>query len=162
MSVRPSTSSPRICSGDMYATVPTMMPAAVDTWARVGSSMVGPERVGRRELGQPEIEHLHQAVGPDHHVLGLQIAVDDAEGVRGADAGGDLNAEVEHLAQRRRRVLRREPLPERRALDVLHRDEAAAVIGGAQRVDDADVGMAERQTPTAPRARSGRPGARPR
>ena len=42
-----------------------------------------------------------------------------------------------------RRRLRLQQVPQRLPLDVLHRDERLAVGGLAERVDDADVGMAE-------------------
>ena len=97
---------------------------------RVGASQL---RCRRRELRQPEVEHLHEAVGPEHHVLGLDVAVNDAGGVRGAQRGSNLNRDVERLADRQ--PCRGEPLPERLALDVLHRDVVLAVAGLAQRVD---------------------------
>ena len=37
-----------------------------------------------------EIEDLHRSVAKDHHVRRLDVAMDDAVGVGGADAAGDL------------------------------------------------------------------------
>ena len=50
---------------------------------------------------------------------------------------------VQCLAERQTNASRREPLTERLALDVLHRDVAAAVTRLAEVVDVADVRMTE-------------------
>ena len=44
---------------------------------------------------QAEVEHLHVAVGPDHDVLGLDVAMDDAGRVRGGERARDLAADVD-------------------------------------------------------------------
>jgi hypothetical protein len=71
-----------------------------------------------------------------HHVLGLDVAVDDAVGVGLGERAGDLRADVErgrHVdAARGRRLAQRRPL------DVLGGDEAAAVLL-ADLVDGEDV-----------------------
>ena len=41
-------------------------------------------------LGQPPVHHLHLAKGAHHHVVRLEVAVDDALGVGEADRLGDL------------------------------------------------------------------------
>ena len=41
-------------------------------------------------LRQPEVQHLHRAIGFDLDVGGLQIAMDDALLVRGLERLGDL------------------------------------------------------------------------
>ena len=46
--------------------------------------------VGCDGLGQAEVENLDVIVARDHHVLGLEIAMDDAAGVGGGDAARDL------------------------------------------------------------------------
>jgi hypothetical protein len=43
------------------------------------------------ELGKAEIQHLHQALVGDHDVARLQVAVDNARGVRGRKGVGDLH-----------------------------------------------------------------------
>ena len=55
------------------------------------------ERVGveRRGAGldaarDPEVEHLHGAVEPDHHVLGFHVPVDEAAIVRRSERAGDV------------------------------------------------------------------------
>ena len=56
----------------------------------------------RRELGHAKVENLHEAVGGDHDVLRLQIAMDDAGIVGLGQAVGDLHAEVEDTADGKR------------------------------------------------------------
>ena len=131
MSVRASTSWPRACSGDMYAAVPTTV-ARVGLQHQLRRFRPGAPAGSRRELRQPEVQHLDEPVRPEHHVLGLDVAVDDPGGVRGAQGGGDLDRDVERLADGQSR--RGEPLPQRLPLDVLHRDVVLAVAGLAQRV----------------------------
>ena len=43
-------------------------------------------------LGESEVQHLHGAVGSDLDVGGLQVAMDDAQVVRGCQRVGDLGA----------------------------------------------------------------------
>jgi hypothetical protein len=69
--------------------------------------------------------------------------VDDAECVRGANRGRHLDADVQHVPQRNVDMAAGQPVSKRPAFDVLHGDEAAAVFGGAERVDDADVRVAQ-------------------
>ena len=64
---------------------------------RVGSP-VGTDRL----LGQAEIEDLDAAIGADHDVGGLEIAVGDAGGVRGGHPVGNLHGDVEQLSHRQR------------------------------------------------------------
>ena len=45
-------------------------------------------RLVARQLGEAEVEDLHAAVGVDHHVGGLQVAMGDAALVGGADRVG--------------------------------------------------------------------------
>ena len=57
--------------------------------------------------GQAEVEDLGAAVGGDEDVVGLQVAVDDALGVRGGQALRDLHGQVGRLARRERPVAQR-------------------------------------------------------
>ena len=72
----------------MYLAVPKMSPACVAIAA-----------IGPVEAGDAEVEHLHVvgvvAAAHEHHVLGLEIAVDDALRVRLADRVADLERDVE-------------------------------------------------------------------
>jgi len=58
--------------------------------------------VARRleRLGQPEVQHLHRAVGSHLHVGRLQIAVDDALLVRRLERIGNLLRDREGLVDR--------------------------------------------------------------
>ena len=51
-------------------------------------------------LGQAEVEDLHPPVGGEEQVLGLEVAVDDALGVRGGEAASHLGRDLERLARR--------------------------------------------------------------
>jgi hypothetical protein len=48
-----------------------------------------------RELGQAEVEHLHAAPRREHHVVRLQVAVDDPGGMRRGDGVGQSDRDVE-------------------------------------------------------------------
>ncbi len=58
-----------------------------------------PTDQGSRELGEAEVEHLHVAVVAHHHVLGLEVAVHDAGGVRGDQCLRHLGGDVERPAR---------------------------------------------------------------
>ena len=45
--------------------------------------VTSPPGAARGRLGQPKVENLHLAVGEQKNIGGLQIAVDDASGMRG-------------------------------------------------------------------------------
>jgi hypothetical protein len=69
---------------------------------RRGARGVGVARHQRLlELGQPEVEDLHPAFLRQEHVLGLEVAVDDAPLVSRAQAPGRLQHPAQRLAQRR-------------------------------------------------------------
>jgi len=46
-----------------------------------------------------EIEHFHVPVTANHHVLGLDVAMDDALFVSRTERAGDLQRDVEGIAQ---------------------------------------------------------------
>ena len=97
------------------------------------------DRIGRRdELRQAEVEHLDQPIGTHDHVPWLDVPMDDAGAVCGRQGGRDLDRDVERLAQRQRLD---EPLIQRLALDVFHRDVGPAVWCLAALVGVADVRM---------------------
>ena len=100
-----------------------------------------PSTVVGLQARQAEIEQLDVAVGPDHHVVRLDVAVDDLRGVRDRQRFGDLPRDADGAFERQ--ALRRQ-LPQRRALDELHRDVAIGV-DDAGLVDGDDVGVVERR-----------------
>jgi len=59
------------------------------------------------QLGQAEVENLHPPIGGDHHVLGLEIAVRDALGVRGGEPLCDGARVLHGLARRQRAAFQR-------------------------------------------------------
>ena len=77
-------------------------------------------RLVSQQLGQAEVEDLDVAVPGHHHVLGLQVAVDDAGRVGLAEAVGNLKRDIEQAPGRQRSFV--QELPQRLALDELHRD----------------------------------------
>ena len=69
---------------------------------RVGVSAAGdgpaPVAASGAQLGEAEVEDLHEAVARDHHVLGLQVAMDDPGFVGLGQPLGQLHTDVEHVA----------------------------------------------------------------
>ena len=58
----------------------------------VGEAVASPPSSNDRleRLRETEVEHLHRAVGPQLHIRGLEIAVDDPQLVGGFERFGDL------------------------------------------------------------------------
>jgi hypothetical protein len=102
---------------------------------------------GVRAAGEPEVEH-HDAPVPDHHVLGLEVAVHDADRVGRREAASCGQEDVSELAPATRPRAR--PGVELRALDALGGKEDR-VLMQADVVDRDHVGVAE------PRQRLGLP-----
>ena len=93
-SARASSSPPRACSGadDAERAHDDAVPGVHEPRGRI------PAYVERRllcELGQAEVQHFHEAVGTDHHVFRLEVAVNDPGLVRGGERLGDLQRDVE-------------------------------------------------------------------
>ena len=95
------------------------------------------------QLGEAEVEDLHVAVARQHDVLGLEVAGDDAGGVRPREPVGQLAGDVEHPPGRQRElgadeVAQRAPVHElhhcegqpRRLADLVNRDDVGVVEGG--------------------------------
>ena len=55
-------------------------------------------RSERRGRGQAEVEDLQATVGRQEDVVGLQVAVHDAAGMRGGEPGGELQRQADGLA----------------------------------------------------------------
>ena len=96
----------------------------------------------QRQLRQAEVQHLQVAVGPDHDVLGLDVAVHDAAPVSGRERAGHLRADIDRLTDGDGPAVHL--LPQRLPRDELGDDERAAV-DLADVVDHEDVGMVERR-----------------
>ena len=94
------------------------------------------------DLRQTEVHHLDLALGGQHQVGALDIAVDDALFVRGFQALCRLSGEVERLLQRQRALA--ELFLDAVAFDELHRDEGLS-IGFVDFVYGADVGVIQRR-----------------
>ncbi len=56
------------------------------------------------QLGEAEVEHLEPAVGREHHVLGLQVAVQDALAVRRGDGVAEQRSRATGSARSRSRA----------------------------------------------------------
>jgi hypothetical protein len=131
--------------------VPRIAPTAV--WGDGDSGHVGaaesnqrspppPEGLGQ-ELDEAEIEDLDEAVGRDHHVLGLEVAVDDARGVGLRQAVGDLGADVQEPAGGERAPpVGEQDRAQGLALDELH-DDVVQPRGLLGIVDRHDVRVAQ-------------------
>ncbi len=89
---------------------------------------VDPLGVVRRgdHLGDPEVEQLHMPLAGHQHVLGLEVAVDDAARVRRGQALRHLRRPVQRSGQRDGPLA--EPGPERLALEQLGDEVGLAVV----------------------------------
>ena len=100
--------------------------------------VVGAERL-RLVLRQAEVEHLRPRLR-EHDVARLEIAMDDAEAVRGVERAGDVDRHAERLAQRQRPA--RDRVGERLPFEVLH-DQVVDAVLMADVVERADVRMVQ-------------------
>ena len=79
----------------MYPAVPMTMPGSVPADACDRRYRRGPAAGVPVELGEPEVDDLGQAIAGHHHVLRLEVAMDDARSVRLREPFGDLVAELD-------------------------------------------------------------------
>ena len=100
------------------------------------------ERCVDVHLGQSEIEDLGVPALGDENVRRLDVAMNDAFGVRGVERIGDLDAESRTDVDLQRTC--RDAVLQRHAIEKLHGDERAAILL-ADFVDGADVGMIQRR-----------------
>jgi hypothetical protein len=98
-------------------------------------------RLVLHHLGETEVEHLDDTVGRDHHVAGLQVAVDDALGMGGGEGVRDRDRDAQRFAQAHPAL--RDQAVEGLPGHELHHDEVDAVRR-LDLVDRDDVGMVER------------------
>ena len=67
--------------------------------------MIGSVARLRLQLRQAEVENLHAPVAGDEEVLWLEVAMDDAFGVRRRQTAGDLLRVIKRLAHGQRTVI---------------------------------------------------------
>jgi hypothetical protein len=91
-------------------------------------------------VDEAEVHDADAAVGADHDVVGLEVAVDEAGGVGGRDAAGGVEEDVEELGPAA--GFGAGPRVEGLAGDELHGDPDAVAVG-ADVVDRHDVGVGE-------------------
>ena len=134
-SARPSSVSPRPCSGLMYSGVPHTRPGRVSAPRPAEGAGVVLE-----DLREAEVDDLHEvgarAQGLEHDVVGLEVAVDDAEGVRLLERGERLPQHVGDAPQGQRPLVVRDA-PQVAAAQVLHDDVRLPLLGAAE-VEDGD------------------------
>ncbi len=104
-----------------------------------------PPECGRTRLGvagvartcEAEVGDANATIGSDQHVVGLEVAMDEAGDVRCMKAATRLRVDVEHLGDRPLRAAL--PVAQRLALDELHRDEHLVVDRADVDADDVRV-----------------------
>ncbi len=107
--------------------------------ASIGAAKATP--YGFNRFRQTEVQHFHAAVGAHLDVCGLEVAMDDAELVRGFERVGNLSRDGQCVGEWDSRGLA-DHLGQRGPLDQFHDD---GVGGGRvfEPVDVRDVGMIE-------------------
>ena len=94
----------------------------------------------------PEVHEHDATAGFTHHVLGLDVAMQQARGMDGAQGAAEIDADLRNLAWRQRAAFRKQCL-ERAPLDELGPDADLAVQRFGP-VDGEHIGMAHaRQQP---------------
>ncbi len=96
--------------------------------------------------GQAEVDDHDPACGPvgvdQEHVVGLEIAVDDADVVRGGERGRQLADDGRDLGWRQR-ALTGQAIGQRLAVQPLHGDEPAVAIVDAEIEQSTDAGVGD-------------------
>ncbi len=127
-----------------------MLPASLPPAVRVGDPEIGGAAAALGELGETEVENLGEAVGRDHEVAGLQVAVNNAGGMRLGEPFGGLREVAEESAEVGPLLVNE--AAQGLAADHLHRDVVQRLrVGRARRahrvapdlVDGDDVGVAQ-------------------
>ncbi len=106
-----------------------------------GLDVIGGQLGRAGPFGETEVQDFHAALGRDHDVAGLQIAVDHASLVSGGQCARDLKREIDHAFDGGDVAF--EKRVERSPLDELHGEEANASVF-LDGVKDDDVRVIER------------------
>ena len=94
------------------------------------------------DLGQSEVQNLGLPTCSDEDIRRLDVAVDDALGMRSIQSVGDLDREIERGSQLKRAST--DAVFQRHPFQILHGDEGFSIVL-ADFVGGADVGMIERR-----------------
>ncbi len=89
-------------------------------------------------LGQTEVENLGGSARGHKDICRLDVAVDDALGMRGIERLGDVNADREQLLHLQRTIA--DEMLQRLAFQILH-DDVGLIAFFADVINGADVGM---------------------
>ncbi len=121
------------CSGDMYVGVPTIAPVSARLWS-VSLNSVALATPKSMIFGVAGRVHLG-----DHHVAGLEIAVDDPllVGVLHGLADGDEQLQPSPYRESQAVAVLRDGL----SFDELHHEERLAGLGRAAVVDAGNIGV---------------------
>ena len=104
-------------------------------------SLLGQGVALAHDPGNAEVHHLDGAVFQHHHIVGLDVPVDNAPAVGMLQTLGDLHGKMQSLLPVQN-ALALHILPQGNAVDQLHHNEVGAV-GGGNVVDLHNVGMAQ-------------------
>ena len=91
--------------------------------------------------GNAEVRHLHRAVFQHHHIVGLDITVDNATAMGMLQSLADLHGKVQGLLPVQNALLLH-VLLQADAVDQLH-DDVIRIVGGGNIVHIDDIGMAD-------------------
>ena len=135
--MRTSSSFPRTCSGDIYATVPTAAPGLVRVPPLLGRCHGWWTDTLRHRVtfAKPKIENLRVPALRDEDIRRFDVAVNDAFGVSRIERVGDLYAEIKDGSSA---IGWPDAMLQRFAFEILHGDKSLAVFL-ANLMDGADV-----------------------
>src|SRR5688572_14363973 len=105
----------------------------------IGGDAAGPRSVGGG-VGETEVEDLDPAVEGDEEVLGLQVAMDDAFGMRRGEAVGHGGSQLRRFPPRKSAAA--EAVAQRLSLQQLH-DGVGHPVLGPEIEDGEDIGVTE-------------------
>ena len=110
--------------------------------AHAGARIAAGGRLVHLGARQAEVHHLDDPGLVDHHVVGLEVAVDEARPVGGGQSAARLAEHAQDLGPRSQARVRLHPRAQRPASDELYRNEQALVVH-AHVVHPHDVAVVE-------------------